>query len=188
MKHQKEALRFIELLSSGCFEHGPWEQINLDEARNCYDNLNTCINSINTFDYIIIIDELVKDRVAKNLFGEIAEDWVAYLNLCFRNNHFDKRDEEAVKLGNILFNETGIYSNKRENEIRKIIVADENDLTINEYIVKTMSKNHSTLKQAFSAMVFYFLEKYGRDSVKEDILEAKEIYNLDDNWYILPII
>lgn len=189
MDFKKDALRFINLLASGCRDDSPWEQIDLDYARDCFRGLNNCISLKEKFDYINLIEELVKDRLAKNYFGVIAEDWVTYLNISFKNYSFDSRNEESVKLGNILFNETDIYGDSKEECIKDLLsTRDLYDTDICEYIFLKMVHNDKVSQQLFSSMVFYFLEKYGRESVIEDINQLKEVYNFNNNWYILPIV
>jgi hypothetical protein len=179
--------QFIELLSTGCWNNDEFfGDLCLEDSSMCL----TCLDEILSLcehNYCKAVDEIVKDDVAKSYFAEICELWIVRL-FTVKNLTNIKTDKmrKAIDISRKIYNDTSIdlHGYDKDELLRNPFYVVGKD-TIVEYIVKKLFSQSYGMKESFSSMVFYFLENYSRESIKEDILELVDLGVLEKDFYKL---
>lgn len=183
----KNECQFVEDLKTGCLLEGDFlETLDEEKTKNLLKNLSDFLNNF-SFKVEPVVDEISKDSFSSGYFYETCVLWTAYLYRCFKEKKFDFRNEESVKRGKIIYEETGLDTGLYLEKVSDLEDLKDEDF-LPERIVYHMSREHRTIQQTFSKMVFYFLANKTYPSLREDIQKLiKEGKLFHDFWY-LPLV
>ena len=142
-----------------------------------------CINSEQLCDAIMTNDN------ARITMSKIIPCWMQMLEFEKKNNMYDGRNEYSVKIGchvpykDVLSTEIQEYGFVDEKDLKYCVncfglkrLSDVRPLNVGQYVAVYMIRNHRTLQQTFSNLVFYILHKYYGVKMK------------DDYWYSCPCV
>lgn len=176
----------IDILETGCVAG---DEFNESLDRKKVERLVSLFcNEVNSFSYKTkdIADELAEDRYVKNIFLEMCESYVISLHLSFINRFYDDRNRIAVERGNRLYH-LGISNSGLTEGIEKEIKSCR-PINLPSYFAALMSREHRTLQQSFSSIVFYMLYTYGRQTLRKEIDKAIKRNELYSDFWRMPLI
>jgi len=178
--------QIIDILETGCVSGDEFnESLDREQVKKL---VSLFTNEVNNFSFKVkdIADEIASDRYTKNLFLEICECYIIALHLLFAHKLYDGRNEASVMLGNKLYY-LGISDSGLTEGIEEDIESfRSNDLC--SYFASLMTREHRTLQQSFSGIVFYMIYTYGRDSLKKEIDKAINDKELYPDFWRMPLI
>lgn len=117
------------------------EQIN---GHKLADEFDDYVNSLSCDNEAAVNAMLKAENV--EYYKNLSIAWIKKLHEMYNNRLYDGRNEYACKLGNAIYNAMAEYMSYTE------------DISVNDFVT-TMSRNHRTLQQSFSSIVFLFLSK-----------------------------
>ena len=132
-----------------------YEQINGHKLADGFDNY---VNSLSCDNEAAVNTMLKAENV--EYYKKLSIAWIKKLHEMYTNRLYDGRNEYACKLGNAIYNAMTEYMGHAE------------DISVNDFIT-AMSRNHRTLQQSFSSIVFLFLSK----------IYEKELGTIDEMQY-----
>lgn len=132
-----------------------YEQIN---GRKLAGEFDDYVNSLSCDNEAAVNTMLKAENV--EYYKRLSIAWIKKLHEMYTNRLYDGRNEYACKLGNTIYNEMTEHINYTE------------DISVNDFVT-TMSRNHRTLQQSFSSIVFLFLSK----------IYEKELGTIDEMQY-----
>ena len=153
--------------------------LKMENGEKAAMDISDFVNSF-TFDGKGFITEIEKREDTKYL--NIAYLWLFMLHIQNVLNMYDERNEYSVKIGDKLFSilhdeiSDMIKNGFTENSLKAEY--DKEDSSQELLFVKKMSREHRTLQQSFSGLVFEGLTKYPN----------KKLEVMDSQFYRVPII
>lgn len=130
--------KFYELLNIGIHDTG--------EARTLAYEATELVNSL-TVDTESIAKTILQDRGIAGTFLPFAYAWVEKLSKMYIANQFDARNRYSCLVG---------YKLMADNGIAKLAKGSSGMSVLNAFC-ELMSREHRTLQQQFSSVVFYFI-------------------------------
>lgn len=175
--------KIIEMLQTGCLDNSIYENFDISQGEILYKELSNFLNALN-FKFKDLADGISKTDIAKAYFVEICEEWICYLEFLYQNKSYDARNEESVDKGHILYSNSQLnknvcsFNNLEEKSIE----------FLDNYVLYKMSREHRTIQQSFSKLVFYYLKNYARPTLKDEIIMLINNKILDEYFYDVMFI
>ena len=119
-----------------------YEQIN---GRKLADEFDDYVNSLSCDNEAAVNIMLKAENV--EYYKKLSIAWIKELHEMYTNQLYDGRNEYACKLGNAIYNAMTVYMEYTEG-----------NASVNNFVA-IMSRNHRTLQQSFSSIIFLFLSK-----------------------------
>lgn len=119
-----------------------YEQIN---GRKLADEFDDYVNSLSCDNEAAVNIMLKAENV--EYYKKLSIAWIKELHEMYTNQLYDGRNEYACKLGNAIYNAMTVYMEYAEG-----------NASVNNFVA-IMSRNHRTLQQSFSSIIFLFLSK-----------------------------
>lgn len=119
-----------------------YEQIN---GHKLADEFDDYVNSLSCDNEAAVNTMLKAENV--EYYKKLSIAWIKELHEMYTNQLYDGRNEYACKLGNAIYNAMTGY-----------IEYAEGNASVNDFVA-IMSRNHRTLQQSFSSIIFLFLSK-----------------------------
>lgn len=165
---------------------------NYDElkARNFVSAIDNAINNFG-FNRDEVADAIMANPSGKFIMNLVISCWLQCLRYQYTHNMYDGRNEYSVVFGGTVFNKIPLpieltkfgFSNESDiekclNNFNKKSFCKQNNIHIGQYVSAYMTRNHRTLQQSFSSLIFYILHKYYNIIVIGD----------NQHWYDGPCI
>ena len=144
------------------------KSLRMKKGIGLFNSLDGVINHICFTPYGLVAD-ILSNEDTKHSFGKIATCW---LKMQSKNEHFDDRNQYSIETAKAIMSSEGV------EEV--LAPVEDDDVWVKEFCEK-MSKNHRTLQQTFSGIVFYYLHSVWTRTQELSL-------NLKTNWWGCPFI
>lgn len=144
------------------------KSLRMKKGDDLFKSVDGVINNVCFTPYALVSD-ILSDEDTNRSFGKIATHW---LKTQSENEYFDARNQYSV--------ETAKNITSSENLNNALTPVTDDDTWVKEFCDK-MNKNHRTLQQTFSSVVFYYLHNVWSKTQELSL-------NLKASWWSCPFI
>lgn len=184
-----ERQKFIDFLDENDFSEIDTKQIP-KEILDIFSGMANCL----IFPFEKMCDLILQSPQATENFCSIAYNWLFMLNKMYIQQRFDLRNQYACVTANKLLKTPAKISAIpyviEEHYVDNSCFWDEcaTDTPVGEFFAKKMAKEHRTIQQTFSELVFYFVYKMEEKTDAEFSLSRCNQEGLVSKFWHCPLV